>query len=229
MANWKFWGRQEPVEKLNPAQRDIVDIYGAGELGSKEIITSYTAYYEQLEIVNRGVNMIVDDVSEIPLSVGNSIPGLTPVVRGVRNKTVERILNKEPNPYQDMSSFRRNLVIDLLLDGNIFMYFDGAGLYHLPANFVTIEPDEKTYIKEYKFQANRRFSPEEIIHIKENSFYSIYRGTSRLRPARRTMALMTNMRQFQDNFFTNGAVPGLVIKSPNTLSEKIKERMIHRG
>ena len=40
------------------------------------------------------------------------------------------------------------------------------------------------------------------------------------------MALMSSMRQFQDNFFKNGAVPGLVLKSPNTLSEKIKERMI---
>jgi HK97 family phage portal protein len=34
------------------------------------------------------------------------------------------------------------------------------------------------------------------------------------------------MRKFQDNFFKNGAVPGLVLKTPNTLSEKIKERMI---
>ena len=40
------------------------------------------------------------------------------------------------------------------------------------------------------------------------------------------MQLMTSMRQFQDNFFRNGAVPGLVLKTPNTLSEKIKERMI---
>ena len=40
------------------------------------------------------------------------------------------------------------------------------------------------------------------------------------------MALTTSMRKFQDNFFKNGAVPGLVLKSPNTLSEKIKERMI---
>ena len=37
---------------------------------------------------------------------------------------------------------------------------------------------------------------------------------------------MRRMRDFQDNFFKNGAVPGLVLKSPNTLSEKIKERMI---
>ena len=40
------------------------------------------------------------------------------------------------------------------------------------------------------------------------------------------MQLMASMRKFQDNFFKNGAVPGLVLKSPNTLSEKIKERMI---
>ena len=41
------------------------------------------------------------------------------------------------------------------------------------------------------------------------------------------MVLMSrSMRDFQDNFFKNGAVPGLVLKSPNTLSEKIKERMI---
>ena len=45
-------------------------------------------------------------------------------------------------------------------------------------------------------------------------------------PALRTMQLMMKMRKFQDNFFKNGAVPGLVLKSPNTLSEKIKERMM---
>ena len=40
------------------------------------------------------------------------------------------------------------------------------------------------------------------------------------------MQLLSSMRSFQDNFFKNGAVPGLVLKSPNTLSEKIKERML---
>jgi phage portal protein BeeE len=40
------------------------------------------------------------------------------------------------------------------------------------------------------------------------------------------MKLIYQMRNFQDNFFKNGAVPGLVLKSPNTLSEKIKERMM---
>jgi HK97 family phage portal protein len=215
------------IEKLNPAQPDIVTMLeGAGPISSREIITNYTAYYEYLEVVNRAVNMIVDDTSEIPLRIGEPVKGLTPVVKNVRRTRVELLLNKEPNPFQDISTFKRNLIVDYILDGNIFAYFDGTALYHLPANYVQIEPDEQTYIKEFTFQHNTKFTPSEIVHIKENSFQSIYRGTSRLRAARRTMAQLTKMREFQDNFFKNGAVPGLVIKSPSVISEKNKERMI---
>lgn len=213
-------------EKLNPAQEDIVyTLEGSGPIPSREIPTNYRDYYEYLEVVNRGVNMIVDDTAEIPMRVGDSIQGLTPIVKGVRRSRVNLLLNKEPNPFQDISSFRRNLIIDYLLDGNIFIYFDGTALYHLPANYTTIEPDTETYIKGYEFQSRVKYGVDEIIHVKENSFNSIYRGTSRLRAARRTMAQLANMRQFQDNFFKNGAIPGLIIKTPNTLSEKLKERM----
>ena len=89
-----------------------------------------------------------------------------------------------------------------------------------------IHASETTYIDKFTYNEQVDYSPREIIHIKENSFYSIYRGVSRLKPALRTMVLMKRMRDFQDNFFKNGAVPGLILKSPNTLSEKIKERMI---
>jgi len=170
--------------------------------------------------------MIVDDTAEIPSRVGPQIKGLTPIQNGVRKTRLELLLNKEPNPFQDISSFKRNLIIDFLLDGNIFIYFDGTALYHLPANHMTIIPDEKAYVAGYEFQGNIKYKVNEIIHIKENSFNSIYRGTSRLRACRRTMAQLAKMREFQDNFFKNGAVAGLVIRSPSMISEKNKERMI---
>jgi HK97 family phage portal protein len=223
MAWYNFWS----TEKLNPAQEEIVvSLEGAGPIGSREIPRSYTSYYETLEVVNRGVNMITDDAAEVPFRIGPPIQGLESVVKGVRRSRVNLLLNKEPNPFQDISTFKRNLILDYILDGNIFIYFDGASLYHLPANFTDIEPDTETYIQGFTFQKNIRYKPSEIIHIKENSFHSIYRGTSRLRAARRTMEQLTKMRQFQDNFFRNGAVPGLVIKSPSVISEKNKERMI---
>ena len=208
-------------EKLNPAQYTI----GGGKTeSSRESTLSYERAYEDLEIVNRGVNMIVDDVAEIHTLVSrdNAFRGVVP---GVKASKVETLLNKSPNPFQDINTFKRNLITDFLLDGNIFMYFDGAHLYHLPATDVKIHSDKETYIEKFTM-FDTTFSPDEIIHIKENSFHSIYRGVPRLKPALRTMVLMKRMRDFQDNFFKNGAVPGLVLKSPNTLSEKIKERMM---
>jgi len=211
---------QEPeLEKLNPIQQ----YFGADTQSSREFTQSYERYYETLEIVNRSVNMLVDDVAEIPCIV-NPISSLG-IAKGVKRSKVDLLLNKEPNPFQDISAFKRNLITDYILDGNIFIYFDGAHLYHIPADKVTIHGDSKTFVEKYTYN-EVDYSPNEIIHVKENSFHDIYRGVSRLKPAIRTMELMASMRRFQDNFFKNGAVPGLVLKSPNTLSEKIKERMI---
>ena len=223
MAWYDFWKQ----EKLNPAQEEIVvSLEGSGPIASREIVHNYKAYYEYLEVVNRAVNMIVDDAAEIPLRVGEPIQGLNSVIKGIRRSRVDLLLNKEPNPFQDVSTFKRNLIIDYILDGNIFIYFDGVSLYHLPANYMDIEPDKRTYVQGYTFQTSIDYTPNEIIHIKENSFHSIYRCTSRLRAAQRSMSQLTRMREFQDNFFKNGAVPGLVIKSPSVISEKNKERMI---
>ena len=212
-------------EKLNPSQYVISRNEGM-TVDSREIVTNYRNAYEQLEIVNRAVNMIVDDVAEIPFAVGEKVLGTTNVVKNIRRSKVDLLLNREPNPFQDVSTFKRNLIIDLLIDGNIFIYFDGAHMYHLPADKITIYTDDKTYIERFSYDNSIDYSPNEIIHIKENSFNSIYRGVPRLKPAYRTMQLLSSMRNFQDNFFKNGAVPGLVLKSPNTLSEKVKERMM---
>tara|TARA_S200002703_G_C3799726_1_gene247073 strand:- start:323 stop:1546 length:1224 start_codon:yes stop_codon:yes gene_type:complete len=222
-------GRQGTVEsneeKLNPSQYVISRNEGM-TIDSQEVVTNYRNAYEQLEIVNRAVNMIVDDVAEIPYSIGEQRQGTNNIIKNIRRVKVDQLINKEPNPFQDVSTFKRNLIIDLLIDGNIFIYFDGAHLYHLPAEKVTIYSDDNTYVEKYSFDNSIDYGVNEIIHIKENSFKSIYRGTPRLKPAFRTMQLLGSMRKFQDNFFKNGAVPGLVLKSPNTLSEKIKERML---
>ena len=219
----RILGRTE--EKLNPAQYVISRNEGL-TVDSREVVTNYRNAYEQLEIVNRAVNMIVDDVADIPFSLGTQVPGTNNIIKNIRRSKVDLLINREPNPFQDINSFKRNLIIDLLIDGNIFIYFDGAHLYHLPANKVRIETDEQTFVAKYTYENSIDYSPNEIIHIKENSFNSIYRGVPRLKPAWRTMQLLSSMRNFQDNFFKNGAVPGLVLKSPNTLSEKIKERML---
>lgn len=209
--------------KANPAQPIIARSEGM-DVSSREDTTSYQKFYEELEIVNRAVNMIVDDVSEINVKVGDNLNVIGST--NIKKVTLDKLLNVQPNPYQDVNAFRRNLIIDLIIDGNIFIYYDGAHMYHLPASRMVIEPDPKSYVKKYIYDGMLDYEPHEIIHIKENSFYSIYRGIPRLKACLRTMRLLKSMRTFQDNFFKNGAIPGLVIKSPNTLSDKIKDRML---
>ena len=52
-------------EKLNPAQY----LDGGNVESSREHTLSYERAYEDLEIVNRGVNMIVDDVAAAAINV----------------------------------------------------------------------------------------------------------------------------------------------------------------
>tara|TARA_B100000131_G_scaffold128677_1_gene125518 strand:- start:812 stop:1999 length:1188 start_codon:yes stop_codon:yes gene_type:complete len=216
----RFLGRKDE-EKLNPSQ----SLMGGEIQNTREPTVSYERQYEELEIVNRAVNMIVDDSAEIPSTVLGSAKHVG-IIKGIKRAKVDTLLNYEPNLFQDINTFKRNLITDFILDGNIFIYFDGVHLYHLPSSKMAIHSSESSYVEKYTFSNDIDYSPNEIIHVKENSFFSIYRGVPRLSPALRTMQLMASMRKFQDNFFKNGAVPGLVLKSPNTLSEKIKERMI---
>ena len=208
-------------EKSNPAQY----MMGGTIEGGKEPLALYQRAYENLEIVGRGVNMIVDDTCQIPVRVGLQYPGES-IVKGIKKAKVEKRLNSQPNPYQDINTFRRNIITDFILDGNIFIYWDGEHLYHQPSNKMVIHSSTTNFIEKYTFNEVINFKPNEIIHIRENSMTSIYRGTSRLKSAVRTIRLLDSMRTFQDNFFKNGAVPGLVLKSPNTLSQKIKDRLI---
>jgi len=214
-----FWS--DLREKFNPSQREISLEYGTQDPLQPQII--FEKAYDRLEVVNRGVNMIVDAASQINLDVGDkeAFPGVVTV----RYRRLNGLLNRQPNPYQTKDAFFRSIYLDMILDGNAFMYYDGAHLYHLPAKNVTINPDTKTFVKSYDYHTVR-YKPEEIIHIRDNSSDSIYRGRSRLVSAEDSIDLLYNMRDFQATFFKNGAVPGLVLKSPNTLSTKVKDRLI---
>ena len=81
----------ETVEKLNPAQPYI----GNRIESSREFTQSYEAYYESLEIVNRAVNMIVDDTAAVNTVV--KPVAFTGIAKGVKRTKVEKLLTQEPN------------------------------------------------------------------------------------------------------------------------------------
>jgi len=183
--------------------------------------------YDHIEVVRRGVDMIVDSAIEVDVNITESLP-TKPVHEGgrQRRKTLSTILNFRPNNNEDVSSFRRELVMDFILTGNCYQYWDGINLYYLPARLMTIVTHSKNKVSHYEFEKDIKFYPHEIIHTKDNNADSEYEGRSRLFCTKGTILILRSMLDFQENFFDNGAIPGLIIQTPNILSAKIKDKML---
>jgi len=213
------------LEKLNPAQPEIVDDFGQDIAPSRNHYNNQKAY-NTVGTVGRGVDLIVDSAAGIKIDVGEIQDWFTSETR-IRKKKLNQLLNFRPNPYHSADVFFRNIYTDLVLEGDAFIYFDGVYLYNLPALKTEIITDKKTYIKGYTY-GNTSFKPNEVIHIKENSGDSIYEGKSRLDSVKANINLLMSMNDFQKNFFDNSAVPGIILKTPNPLSDRVKDRMVQR-
>ena len=210
------------LQKLNPAQGSIANEYGPSI--SSDVSLTYIAAFDRVETVNRGTNLIVHAVASLDYDVKEMVvDGVKP---GMRQKTLIKLLNFRPNPYQSAQEFRVSMFTDFILEGNVFLYFDGAFLYHLPAINMVITPDAKTFVKEYTYDSTTKFKPDEIIHFKDLSNDSIYRGSSRLKSATDSINTLYKMQDFQKSFFENGAVPGMVFTTENTLGQAAKEKTI---
>jgi len=209
-------------EKFNPAQPLISREQGVF-INSDSAIT-YNQAFEKLETVNRAVNMIVSGCASLDYDVKDK--KMDGQVNGVRQKTLVTLLNYCPNPYQSAQEFRQAIFTDLLLEGNVFVHFDGTFMYHLPAEYVEILTDTKTFIRGYRYSGWIEFPENEVFHFRDVSSRSIYRGASRLEAAQSSITVLQSMHQFQEQFFDNGAVFGLVLTSDNTLSQVAKEKTI---
>ena len=210
-------------EKLNPAQERIH--YDEGStVSSTQSILNYQTAFKNIDSVNRAVNVVVAACSSLDYDIKDKV--IDGVVTGVRAKTLHTLLNYRPNPYQSAQDFRREIFKDLLLDGNAFIHYDGTFMYHLPATNVEILTDPKTFIKGFNYSSTIPFKDTEVFYFKDINSTSIYRGASRLESCLENINILFSMQQFQQKFFDNGTIFGLVLTTDNTLSQTAKEKTI---
>jgi len=208
--------------KLNPAQTRIAE--GEGDHIGTSAKLSYTQAFKKLESINRPVSMLVSACASLDYDIKDKAHD--GVATGIRQKTLNTLLNFRPNPYQSAQDFRSSVFTDYILEGNAFVHFDGTFMYHLPAANVEILTDSKTFIRGYRYNGAVDFKETEVFYFRDISSESIYRGASRLQSAERSINILYSMQQFQENFFDNGAIFGLVLTTENTLSQVAKEKTI---
>ncbi len=221
--NWVRRAFNSVVEKLNPAQTRIAQETGTSAYSDapQSVVTAF----DEIETVNRGVSMIVNACASLDYDVKKSLS--YSVVTGTRAAQLHTLLNFRPNPYQSALEFRKNIFTDFIIEGNAFVYYDGAFLYHLPAANVEILTDPKTFIKGYVYNGEILMNENEVFSFKDISSSSIYRGSSRLRSALKSIKAMSIMEGFQQSFFDNGAMFGLILTTENSLSNTAKEKTIN--
>jgi HK97 family phage portal protein len=215
---------QKIIEKLNPAQSNIAQDEGHTSPSNQTKMPTITKAYDSIEVVNRCINLLVDNAAMVDYDVAETLKFTGQYGTGIKKVTIDKLLNYRPNPYMDISTFRRLILLDFLLDGNAFIHFDGTSLYHIPADRMKIIVDEETYINSYVFDETVTFKANEIIFIKDNNTDSNYRGQSRVNSALNSLYNREAMLNFQKSFFDNGAAVGLIIETETVLSKKMKDR-----
>lgn len=238
-------------EKLNPIQPYL---QSQEPLIQPDSNVDFRAAYDQVEIIHRCIEMIINATVLVPFEI-TAGPSGGPI------KKVSKLLNDRPNPFEDKIRFLRRAVFDFLIDGNAFFYYDGNDIYILPANDIEIETDAKRFISGYTYllsgagpsydsgfepfagsaaaRARARtpstgvredtriyFDASEVVHVKDDNDDSIFRGKSRLKSLSDLINLYYALLKFQRQFFRNNAIPGVVLTTDNVMSSKVKERLL---
>lgn len=210
-------------EKFNPTQPEIARDAGTRVSTTQTKLRTLSNAYELVEVVNRCINILVDNSAMIGFDVQSTL-GFTAQSTGMRQKKLVTLLNNRPNPYMDISTFRRLVLMDFLVDGNAFIHFDGHAFYHIPAHKMEVVPDSTTFINSFVYNGTQEFAANEIIFIKDNSVTSVYRGDSRIGSSLSSLLTRESMQGFQKAFYEEGAVMGLIIETDELLSKKLKDR-----
>jgi HK97 family phage portal protein len=204
--------------KLNPAQSDIEM---ASDASISNVSTATIDSVTNLEVVNRGINMLVSACSSLDFDIKESLQ-IVPQAR-VKPKKLDMLLNYQPNLFQSNEAFRSALYYDLVTYGTAFLYWDGVHLYNLPASLVTIEKDEKNFVEYYEV-GTTKFMPNEIIHINDVG-RSLYTGDSRLGACKASIDLIKALKNYHTRLVNDGFVTSLAVTTPDILSDKIKDRL----
>ena len=183
--------------------------------------------YSKIEILNRTANMVIDSAAECSYTVGDKYNIVT-YANGVKTKTLDTLLNVRPNPFMDISTFRRLVVTDLLFEGCAYIYWDGTSLYHIPAALMQVEADANKFIKKFIFNNQIDYRVDEIIFIKDNSYVcgtnSQISGQSRVATVIDSLEKRSKMLNFKEKFLDNGTVIGLILETDEILNKKLRER-----
>lgn len=142
---------------------------------------------------------------------------------------------RRPNNFMSGKQLLEATATWLEIHGNAYWYLselDRRGqpkeIWILDSRNMMVVPDKKAFISGYVYMVNGRqipLDPEEVIHFKYFNPFNPYYGLGTLQALANLLELEDLRNQYDKSFFDNGAVIKGVLKTPQTLSQPVFERI----
>lgn len=162
----------------------------------------------KLATVNRCVNLISDSIASLPINP-YIYKGNWKVIN--YESTLYNLLNVQPNAFQSEYTFKKMIVVNMLLKGNSYILItrNNKGVVQklelLNSDLMMVELDGKDI--KYNYGGNK-FDKSQIIHLMNHSVDGIT-GISTLNYASETLGLVQQSETHAKNFFS-GAMSGIL-------------------
>lgn len=221
ILDWLPWRRQKRMLTLEQwMSLGLIEApTAAGVTVSESNALTLSAYWA-------GVNLIATAVGKLPRKVYQKRADGSR--EELPNHAIARIVDVAPNELSTAINFWRTFMGHVLTWGNGYaeIEWDRAGR---PVGLLTIMPDRIEPVIEngslwYVYAGQLRLSPEDVFHVPGLGFDGL-RGYSVVQMAKQSLGLGLAAERYGAAFFGNGAMPGIVLEHPRTLSEAAVKRL----
>ncbi|HEY7823372.1 MAG TPA: phage portal protein [Acidimicrobiia bacterium] len=210
-------------------------LFGSGMLFEKPTAAGMTVNEDtslRLSAVYACVRLISDTVSTLPYDQYVRRDGQRFPYRP-KDGWVDR-----PSTEMPRTTFWKQILISLLLDGNAFVLISRSGneiVDLTPLNPKQVRVEKQNGQKVYIFGDNIRVGDDRMLHLTEMLMPGQVRGVSRIEQAKESLGLGLALEEYAAQFFGNGAYAGGVLEFPDKLSPEQRKEIretwnsVHQG
>lgn len=143
-----------------------------------------------------------------------------------------------PSTEMPKTTFWKQVLISLLLDGNAFVLISRSGneiVELTPLNPKQVRIERENGRKVFIIAENRRVTSDDMLHVTEMLMPGQLRGVSRIEQAKESLGLGLALEEYAAQFFGNGAYAGGVLEFPDKLSPEQRKEIretwnsVHQG
>ena len=143
-----------------------------------------------------------------------------------------------PSTEMPKTTFWKQVLISLLLDGNAFVLITRSGnevVDLTPLNPKQVRIERRDGRKVYIIANERTVGEDQMLHVTEMLMPGQMRGVSRIEQAKEALGLGLALEEYAAQFFGNGAYAGGVLEFPDKLSPEQRKEIretwnsVHQG